>query len=105
MDRLADRLGLAPEDRFDVKLAATEAVTNAVKQAGEGSDVEVVLEGGDGILEVQVADRGRFVPAPRAQRFSERGRGIPLMLALVDEVEFAQTGDGTRVRMRKRLAR
>jgi hypothetical protein len=26
------------------------------------------------------------------------------MLALVDEVEFAQTGDGTRVRMRKRIS-
>jgi hypothetical protein len=27
------------------------------------------------------------------------------MLALVDEIEFAQTGDGTRVRMRKRISR
>ena len=29
--------------------------------------------------------------------------GLPLMLALVDEVEFASAGHGTRVRMRKHL--
>jgi serine/threonine-protein kinase RsbW len=105
VDTLADRVGLAPEDRFDVKLAATEALTNAVKQAGDGRAVEVLLEGGDGVVEVQVADRGRFVEARGRHGFSEGGRGIPLMLALVDEVEFAQTGDGTRVRMRKRISR
>jgi serine/threonine-protein kinase RsbW len=103
IDTLADRLGLGPEERFDVKLAATEALSNAVKKAEDGH-AEVVLEGRDGVVEVQVADRGRFVQPPRRLGFSEGGRGIPLMLALVDEVEFAQTGDGTRVRMRKRIA-
>jgi anti-sigma regulatory factor (Ser/Thr protein kinase) len=52
-----------------------------------------------------VADRGRFVQPAWRRAFSEGGRGIPLMLALVDELEFAQTGDGTRVRMRKRISR
>jgi anti-sigma regulatory factor (Ser/Thr protein kinase) len=33
---------------------------------------------------------------------AEGGRGIPIILALVDELEFAQTGRGTRVRMSKR---
>lgn len=91
--------------RFDLKLAATEALTNAVKQAGDGHVVEVVLEGHDGVVDVQVADRGRFVPPSRRSGFSEGGRGIPLMLALADEIEFAQTGAGTRVRIRKRIER
>jgi serine/threonine-protein kinase RsbW len=104
IDTLADRLGLAPEERFDVKLAATEALSNALKKADDERAVEVVLEGRDGTVEIQVADRGRFVQPPRRLGFSEGGRGIPLMLALVDEVEFAQTGEGTRVRMRKRIA-
>jgi hypothetical protein len=98
VDRLADRFGLVPEERFDVKL-------NAVKQAGDEQVVEVVLEGSDGVVEVEVADHGRFVQPPPRHGFSEGGRGIPLMLALVDEVEFAQKGDGTRVRMRKRISR
>jgi serine/threonine-protein kinase RsbW len=94
---------VSPEERFDLKLAATEALSNAVKQAG-GNAVEIVLEGRQGVVEVQVADPGRFVQPSWRRTFSEGGRGIPLMLALVDEVEFAQTGDGTRVRMRKRIS-
>ena len=103
IDTLADRFGLSSEERFDVKLAATEALSNAAKQADGGHAIEVVLEGRDGLVEVQVTDRSRFVQAPWRRTFSEGGRGIPLMLALVDEVEFAQTGTGTRVRMRKRV--
>jgi anti-sigma regulatory factor (Ser/Thr protein kinase) len=84
-------------------VAATEALTNAIKQADEGPVVEVVLEGHERAVDVQVADRGSFVPPSPRWGFSEGGRGIPLMLALVDEVEFAQTGGGARVRMRKRI--
>jgi anti-sigma regulatory factor (Ser/Thr protein kinase) len=87
-----------------MKLAATEALSNAVKQAAGGHAVEIVLEGRDGVVDVQVGDRGRFAQPSWRRAFSEGGRGIPLMLALVDEVEFAQTGDGTRVRMRRRIS-
>ena len=105
IDALADRFGLSHEERFDLKLAATEALSNAVKQEDVAHHaVEVVLEGREGVVEVQVADRGPFVQPSWCRAFSEGGRGIPLMLALVDEVEFAQTGDGTRVRMRKRIS-
>jgi anti-sigma regulatory factor (Ser/Thr protein kinase) len=52
-----------------------------------------------------VRDQGGFGPHLRAGHIldAEAGRGIPLMLALVDEVEFRATGEGTRVRMRKHL--
>jgi anti-sigma regulatory factor (Ser/Thr protein kinase) len=86
-------------------LAATEALSNAVKQDEGERAVEVVVEGREGVVEVQVADSGPFVQPSWRPAFSEGGRGIPLMLALVDEVEFAQTRDGTRVRMRKRISR
>jgi anti-sigma regulatory factor (Ser/Thr protein kinase) len=36
---------------------------------------------------------------------ASRGRGLPLMVALADEVEFASLPDGTRVRIRKRAGR
>ncbi len=65
--------------------------------------MDVTLEGYDGIIDVQVADRGPFAASPATGGLAESGRGIPIMLALVDEVEFAQTGDGTHVRMRKRF--
>jgi anti-sigma regulatory factor (Ser/Thr protein kinase) len=52
---------------------------------------------------VEVADRGVVDPARGVEE--EGGRGIPLMLALVDEVEFHSGAAGTRVRMRKRITR
>jgi anti-sigma regulatory factor (Ser/Thr protein kinase) len=40
---------------------------------------------------------------PEPAREFDGGRGIPIMIALVDEIEFARTRAGTRVRMRKRV--
>jgi anti-sigma regulatory factor (Ser/Thr protein kinase) len=103
IDRLAEWCGLGPEGRFDLKLAATEALTNAVKKTEDDHVVDVTLEGYDGVIDVEVADRGPFAAPAAAGGLAEGGRGIPIMLALVDEVEFSHTGEGTRVRMRKRL--
>jgi anti-sigma regulatory factor (Ser/Thr protein kinase) len=101
IDRVAEPYDLSPADRFDVKLAATEAVTNALK-GDSAAQVSVMLEARPEALAVEVASPGRFHPQP--SRGDEGGRGIPLMLALVDRVEFAQSGHGTRVRMHKRIA-
>ena len=100
---MAEWCGLGSEGRFDLKLAATEALTNAVKQAEADHLVHVTLEGHEGVIDVHVADKGSFARPAARGALAEGGRGIPLMLALVDEVEFARTGDGTRVRMRKRF--
>ena len=101
IDRVAEPYDLSPADRFDVKLAATEAVTNALK-GDSAAHVSVILEARPEALAVEVASPGGFHPQP--SRGDEGGRGIPLMLALVDRVEFAQIGHGTRVRMHKRIA-
>jgi serine/threonine-protein kinase RsbW len=101
IDRVAEPLGLSPADRFDIKLAATEAVTNAFK-GDSGSKVDVLLEARPEALAVEVATTGRFQQQP--SRGDEGGRGLPLMLALVDRIEFAQSGRGTRVRIQKRIA-
>jgi serine/threonine-protein kinase RsbW len=101
IDRVAEPFGLSPADRFDLKLAATEAVTNALK-GDSANQVSVTLDARPEGLDVEVATSGRFQQQP--PRGDEGGRGIPLMLALVDQVEFAQSGHGTRVRMQKRIA-
>lgn len=93
-----------PSDaRFALKVAATEALANALKRTGEEEQaVEVaVLDTGKG-MEVEVLDSGTFRLDFGAGE--ERGRGLPLMVALADEVEFASTDAGTRVRIRKHLA-
>jgi anti-sigma regulatory factor (Ser/Thr protein kinase) len=99
IDRVAEPLGVSPADRFDLKLAATEALTNALRDSSES---RVTLAGGPEGLDIEVASEGAF--GAQSSRGVEGGRGIPLIVALVDRVEFAHTGDGTRVRMQKRIA-
>ena len=104
VERLAAEHGLTAEATFELKVAATEAVANALRHgARDGREVDVMLRRRDGSIEVEVRDPGSFERSDGLD--PERGRGLPLMVALADEVEFASTGDGTRVRLRKRIAR
>jgi serine/threonine-protein kinase RsbW len=108
VERVAKECGLDRGERFDLKLAATEAVTNALKGSPENHTVEVTVAGHEDAVDVEVVDHGVFSRARAALHRgpdAESGRGIPIILALVDEVEFAQTSRGTRVRMSKRAAR
>jgi serine/threonine-protein kinase RsbW len=107
VDRIADARNLAEADRFDLKVAATEAVTNALRDAPAGQVVDVTVTADESSIDIEVAGRGRFAPSHRAFEYgtdAEGGRGIPLMIALADEVEFTRAGPGTRVRIRKRVA-
>lgn len=107
LDDIGGRFGLTEDDLFELKVAATEALTNAIKGSVEGRPVDVAVEPSDDAIAVEVSNHGAFdLDDPTLSDIeSEGGRGIPLMFALVDEIEFASTGDGTRVRMRKRLRR
>ena len=109
--------GLADERIDDLKLAVSEACTNAIEaHDAAGTDERVLVRcwADADALEVCVEDRGMgFDPAqlpdhppvtdPDRLKF-ERGLGIPLIRALVDEVEFSPTGDGTAVRLVMRHA-
>ena len=102
LDRVARASNLAADATFELKLAATEALTNAIKGAPRNHAVEVAIACRESSVEVEVTDRGRFKPSFRPDsELPESGRGIPLMLALVDEVEFASFEGGTRVRLRR----
>jgi serine/threonine-protein kinase RsbW len=102
-----------PGDRIDdLKIAVSEACTNAI-EAHDATDtaerVMVRCREADDHLEVLIEDRGPgFDPAklpehppvtdPERLQF-ERGLGITLIRALVDEVEFASSDEGTAVRI------
>jgi anti-sigma regulatory factor (Ser/Thr protein kinase) len=101
LDEVADEYPLSEDERFELKFAATEALTNALKGSAEGDPVRIRIVPREETIEVEVVDRGVVDPAHRMEE--EGGRGIPLMLALVDEVEFFSGAGGTRVRMHKRV--
>jgi serine/threonine-protein kinase RsbW len=104
VDTIAVEHGLSPEGAFDLKLATTEAVANALRNSPEDAlGIDVTLESDQEVVQVEVVGRGRFRLAEGLD--PERGRGLPLMIALADEVEFAASGNGTRVRIRMRVAR
>ena len=107
LDEIGSRYDLAPAALFELKVAATEALTNALKGSAEGNGVEVALHPSEDEIAIEVRNRGTFEldHQARAELEAEGGRGIPLMLALVDEVEFSSSRVGTRVRMRKRTGR
>jgi len=106
--------GLSPDLVDNVKLAVSEAATNAVtvsQRASSDEDVRVTAElEGDRLL-VQVTDRGSHDEAlrtlqtgetdPSSLDFSfERGLSLPLIQGLVDEFEIeARDGGGSVVRM------
>ena len=89
-------------DIDDLVLAISEACSNAVEHAGaDHGEVTLAAEFRDADVVVTVQDAGRWQP-PHL-RF-ERGRGFRILRALMDDVTVSRRGDGTEVRMRRRLA-
>ena len=108
---VARTLGGVGEDVIaDVLLALDEAVSNAVRHGSRGGEPVVVSVEADGEwVEMSVRDGG---PTPRLPRLPAEpppvlhtgGRGLWLILQLVDEVRLQRVGAGTRLTMRRRVA-
>jgi PAS domain S-box-containing protein len=91
----------APEEILDITMAVNEAVQNAIEHghALNPRPFEVELQREDGEVIVAVRDRGRW----RKGSDADRGRGIPLMRALMTGVEIERGAEGTTVTLRRRL--
>ncbi|MBV9407515.1 MAG: SpoIIE family protein phosphatase [Candidatus Eremiobacteraeota bacterium] len=98
LERFALRIGLDDDRRFSLITAVGEAVANAVEHAylGLPGVVRVRASSSGEALVVVVEDEGKWKPA---QRRDERGRGLPLMRALVDGVEIRTHQARTEVRL------
>jgi anti-sigma regulatory factor (Ser/Thr protein kinase) len=83
---IVDALGWSEERRTDVSIAVTEACTNAVLHA---------YPDGGGELVVTVRDHGRGISPRVPSPVAGLGLGMPLMMAICDEVSFASNGEGT----------
>ena len=108
----SSRRALADDRIDDLKLAVSEACTNAIEAHAEVDvDERVVVKWreSDDRLEVSVEDRGpgfdpeelpEHPPVTDPERLNfERGLGIPLIRTLVDEVSFDPSESGTAVHM------
>jgi serine/threonine-protein kinase RsbW len=103
----AEELGVSDRDAWDLMLATTEAFANAVEhgsECGKEGGILLQLERSDDGLCVEVRDCGSFhVSRPPDDLEETRGRGIPLMAAVVDQLELMPGGRQTRVRFRKHV--
>lgn len=93
----------------DVLLALDEAVSNAIRHGPRAGEPVVVSVESDGEwVEMTVRDGG---PTPRLPRLPAEpppvlqtgGRGLWLILQLVDEVRLQRIKDGTRLTMRRHV--
>jgi serine/threonine-protein kinase RsbW len=112
------RRDLADDRVDDLKVAVSEACTNAIEahhSADTSDSVTVRCREHDDRLEVEVEDRGlgfdpeslpEHPPVTDPDRLNfERGLGIPLIKTLVDDVVIVSSGEGTRVTMAVRCLR
>jgi anti-sigma regulatory factor (Ser/Thr protein kinase) len=104
---VAGELRLDRTTTFDLMLATTEALANAIEH-GEPCDprgIRLRIEDVDGGLGVEVRDCGDSSgPLFSSKRSGEGGRGLPIIAALMDGVDVSTGADATRVRFAKRLA-
>ncbi|HEY1970383.1 MAG TPA: ATP-binding protein [Pseudonocardia sp.] len=92
-------LSLSDEARYDLLVAVSEAVTNAIEHAypleAENKTVELSFWTEPRMVNLEIVDHGRWrTPAALPQG---RGLGIPLMQRLVESVAIHFDSRGTRV--------
>ena len=90
------------DEAYDITVAVQEAAANAVEHAYApgAAAFTVEAEHRDGTVTVVVTDRGSW----REARGKNRGRGLPLMRALMESVEVRRADGGTAVELRRTLA-
>ena len=96
VEQVAGEVELEAERVFDLKVAVSEACANAVEHAGcESKPLEISAYLRSRRLTFAVTDNGFFRPPTYSrQDFGFRGLGLPLMVTLMDEVNFARAPDG-----------
>jgi serine phosphatase RsbU (regulator of sigma subunit)/anti-sigma regulatory factor (Ser/Thr protein kinase)/putative methionine-R-sulfoxide reductase with GAF domain len=95
--------GADDSQTLEITLAVSEACTNAIEHAYSPAPAQFSLSATarEGMLTFIVSDGGRWRP-PRGQ---DRGRGLTIIRAAMDDVEVNSSETGTDIVMRRRIAR
>src|SRR3954449_1995136 len=108
-DRACRAYGFPPDVCYQVKLAMSEAVANAIEHGSTTPDdpirLQVVYEGD--ALAFYVSDGGTFIEPSMVydhDLMDERGRGLGFIELLMDDVAINPSPEGTVIRFAKRLS-
>ncbi len=98
--------GLSDDDCFQVKLAMSEAVTNAIIHGSdhETDVVHIAACMAKQSLVFEVTDPGRLDGGDPVERLDDGGRGLELVSMIMDEVQLVRREGGGSLRFSKRFA-
>jgi PAS domain S-box-containing protein len=84
--QMAREAGFSEDAAFDIIVAASEAIANAIEHTPVKGQVEVTATIYPDRLEVQVEGPGEFQAPRRLEERAHRGLGLPLMAKLADHL-------------------
>ena len=105
---IANKVGFCLDDIEDLKVAVSEACTNAIKHSSDDrfTIIYTMIENG---LIIEIIDNGNgydtsSINEPDIENLKESGMGLFIIDALMDEVSIeSQEGKGTSIKMTKYL--
>ncbi|MFQ5501172.1 MAG: ATP-binding protein [Phycisphaerae bacterium] len=107
-----EQCGYCENATFAVKLALEEAMTNAFRHGNKSDPSKQIIiryRVTDERVEIEVCDQGEgftpdAIPDPTLPEYIDRphGRGIMLMRAYLDKVEYCEGGHSVRLVMKKK---
>lgn len=105
---IANKVGFCIDDIEDLKVAISEACTNAIKHSSEDRFIIIysMIENG---LSIEIIDNGKgydknSVSEPNIDNLKESGMGLFIIESLMDDVIVeSQEGKGTSIKMIKYL--
>lgn len=101
--------GLGAHALIDLELALVEAANNIVSHgyAGKSGEIQMIARGSAEGMLIELVDTGARIPAdwlaapPHAAMDAERGRGLAIINACVDRVDYASEGGYNRLTLFK----
>ncbi len=110
IDSVMRKLNAEKKDIFDVKLAVSEGVTNAIRHARTAVRITVTYAVQENELNFEIYNDGEsFHPSDKEfaipDLYEEHKRGIYLMSAYMDEISYEDDTEGTVLHLTKRIRR
>ena len=105
---IANKLGFSMDDIEDMKVAVSEACSNAVKQS-EDNKVSINFNLLNNGIQIEIIDNGKgydvdSIETPDLSNPKEGGLGLFIIQTLMDEVSIDSKGNqGTTIKMTKYL--
>lgn len=91
-----EAVGVTDPPRGDVVLATHEGAANAIEHAGSASSIDIRAQLVGETITVEISDSGRWASSSVG---NERGRGLPLIAALMSKLVVRTDQRGTMVRL------